>query len=41
MKNKSFHGIVRKNKANSHKYITVPKDHKIKEGDSVKVSLEE
>lgn len=41
MKKKKFHAIVRKNKANQHKYITVPKDNPIKAGDSVKVEAED
>ncbi len=41
MKKKGFVGIVRKNKANNHKYVTVPRESKIKEGDPVKVELNE
>jgi len=36
MKNK-FTGIVRKNKANNHKYVTVPRENPIKEGTPVDV----
>lgn len=38
---KKFTAIVRKNKANNHKYITVPRENKIKDGDEVEVELRE
>lgn len=36
-----FRGTVRKNKANNHKYITVPRESPIQEGDPVKVEADD
>ncbi len=38
MKSESFTGTVRQNKANKHKYVTVPKEKKIEVGEEVKVT---
>lgn len=34
---KKFIGTVRKNKANNHKYVTVPRKNEIEEGTPVRV----
>lgn len=34
----SFTGTVRQNKANKHKYVTIPKEKKINVGKEVKVT---
>ena len=36
--NEGFTGTVRKNKANNHKYVTIPREKPIKEGQEVKVT---
>ncbi len=38
---KEFYGKVRKNKANNHKYVTVPRENPIKEGEDVIVKATE
>lgn len=35
MKSKEFVGTCRKNKANNHKYVTVPRDNAIQPGEDV------